>query len=164
MNSETVVNTLLCHAKNKGVVLNHIKVQNLLYVLHGFYIARTGEPLLDNPFEAWKYGSISRKVYSALKNHGDGYISDFIKIEDKETGRSLGAHFVDKTHVEFYETLNLVWDTYGKLTGKELFKAVRTKFNEPWLEVKWRNGIISNESILECFTKNLSELELEVKK
>ena len=159
MNSETVVNTILVYAKDKGVALNHINVQSILYLLHGFYIARTGEPLLDNPFEAWKDGPILPKVYSALNHHGHGWVRYFLELEEKESGHSLGVYVVDKTHVEFFDTLNLVWEAYGKLKGEELFLTVRTKFNEPWIAAKWRNGIISNESILECFTKNLSELE-----
>ena len=161
MNSETVANTLLLHAKDNGVALTHIKIQSLLYLLHGFYLARTGEHLLDESFEAWAHGPVVRKVYSKLNRYGHSWVREFLALEDKETGRSLGVYVVCKTSVEFFDTLNLVWDAYGGLNDKDLYSAVRTKFNEPWLAVKWRHGIITNESIIECFTKNLSELENE---
>ena len=161
MNSEIVFNTLLLHAKDNGVALTHIKVQSLLYLLHGFYLARTGEHLLDEPFEAWPHGVVIRNIYSQLMRYGNGWVREFLELEDKETGRSLGVTVVCKTNLEFFDVLTLVWDAYGELNEKELFLTVRTKFNEPWLAVKWRHGIITNESIFECFIKNLSEMESE---
>ncbi|OXV01153.1 Panacea domain-containing protein [Klebsiella pneumoniae] len=51
--------------------LTHMQLQKLTYIAHGYYLAFTGRPLLNELVSAWKYGPVIPGMYDAFKNYGN---------------------------------------------------------------------------------------------
>jgi uncharacterized phage-associated protein len=69
-----VVNFFLDLAKARGLVLTQIPLQKILYFAHAWFLARRGQPLVDEEFEAWEYGPVVRSVHEQFKRFGDAPI------------------------------------------------------------------------------------------
>ena len=48
--------------------MSHLKLQKLLYLIEGYHLAYFTESLIDDEFQAWTHGPVSRKVYDSLKD------------------------------------------------------------------------------------------------
>ncbi len=74
-----------------NIPVTNLKLQKLIYMAHGFYLAVTDQPLLSNPVECWPYGPVINDTYHEYKNFGNQTITipqaDFYKSFnfDKET-------------------------------------------------------------------------------
>lgn len=67
--------TMLLEAGHFGIALTNLKLQKLLYLAHGLMLARHAEPLVNEPFKAWKYGPVLESLYHRLKVFGPDAIS-----------------------------------------------------------------------------------------
>ena len=66
-----VARDILKHARNRGMQLTPMQLVKLAYIAHGFHLAMTdGEPLFNNPIQAWKYGPVIPDLYHLIKHHG----------------------------------------------------------------------------------------------
>lgn len=66
---------LLVAARNsdiegQGELMSNMKLQKMLYYQQGFHLAFFGEPLFDDPIEAWMYGPVVPSVYEHFKKYG----------------------------------------------------------------------------------------------
>ncbi len=158
MKTETVFNSLMRHAKKEGVTLTHLKVQKLLYFLHGYYLAKTGKPLLDEPFQAWQYGPVECSLYNKLRSYGGAPIDKYFPEIDKETGKE--SYFVvSEKNVDFHNALNMVWDEYGNLDGVRL-STLSHEPGSPWATTSRANDEIDNKVIKDYFSKKLNQREV----
>lgn len=55
---------------NSPYGLSNRELQKLLYLAQGFYLARTGEPLFTEDFQAWRHGPVHSGIYHRFKNYG----------------------------------------------------------------------------------------------
>jgi uncharacterized phage-associated protein len=60
---------------NSRCGLSHRELQKILYFAQGFYLAKTGEPLFQGEFQAWKHGPVNSGIYHKYKAHGYHAIS-----------------------------------------------------------------------------------------
>ena len=113
-----------------------MKLQKLVYYAHGWYVGFTGNPLIDEPVEAWQYGPVISTLYHEFKKFGSS------PIQSKATD-------LDPTCLEFVEVsppeeepvkkfLSTVWNSYGKYTGIKLSEMTHAS-GSPW-EKAWRAG------------------------
>lgn len=58
----------LCEMRDWQV--SNLELQKLLYLAHMIYLGRTGEPLIDEEFQAWDYGPVSPTVYARARGFG----------------------------------------------------------------------------------------------
>ena len=61
-----VANFFLDQAQEEGQKLDHMKLQKLAYIAHGWHLAITGEPLFHERVEAWPYGPVIPDLYHEL--------------------------------------------------------------------------------------------------
>ncbi len=47
---------------------SHLKVQKLLYYIQGYHLAYFDEPVIEDDFEAWVHGPVSRRLFDRLKD------------------------------------------------------------------------------------------------
>lgn len=48
--------------------MSHLKLQKLLFYCDAYHLAYFGEELVEDKFEAWVHGPVSREVYNSLKD------------------------------------------------------------------------------------------------
>ena len=59
----TVAKTVCSLAQGK---VTNIQLQKFLYLMHMYYLGRTGNLLVNETFEAWKYGPVLPSVYKRV--------------------------------------------------------------------------------------------------
>src|SRR5438552_18215648 len=79
---KAIANFFIETAAAEGKKLTPLQLIKLVYFAHGWYLGLTGEPLIDEPPEAWRYGPVIPSLYHALKDYGNGAITS--KITDVE--------------------------------------------------------------------------------
>ncbi len=65
-----VANEAIAVAVRIGSPVSHLKLQKLIYIAHGVYLAALGTGLVRGGFQAWQFGPVSRDVYDAAKQFG----------------------------------------------------------------------------------------------
>jgi uncharacterized phage-associated protein len=53
--------------------------KKLLFYTHGWHLAITGQPAIDQPFEVWQWGPVVPRVYHELKKYGGGAVTGYVK-------------------------------------------------------------------------------------
>lgn len=152
MRAIPVTNHLLREGfRNNATDMTPLKVQKMLFFLHGWYAAVTGQPLIDEGFEKWPYGPVSPPVYEELKHHGARPVDSY--IEEWDEGRNeFTAFFVNTAALpQFKEILEKVWQEYGPLTGAQLSTLTHLP-NTPWARTDGRQRI--DDAIIRDFFRN----------
>ena len=124
-----IANWFLDRAERDGVQLSPMKLQKLIYFAHGWFLALTGNPLIDEHPQAWEYGPVIPSIYHEFKNFGRGAITDratVFKFPEKSRegfSKFLSARIVtprldDDADVE--ELLEQIWKVYGHRSAVQL--------------------------------------------
>jgi len=72
--AKAVANEFINLAKQERRTLSPMQVLKLVYLAHGWYLAITGKPLLDEHIEAWRFGPVVPSIYHEFKKYGNGPI------------------------------------------------------------------------------------------
>lgn len=97
---------------NDACPISNLQLQKILYYVQRENLRKTGQPLFENPIEAWQFGPVVPKVYYSFCGFGAMPITsqyksqETMKQEDKtcinaivETKRSLNPwDLVEETH------------------------------------------------------------------
>jgi uncharacterized phage-associated protein len=65
-----IANYVLDLGDRDGRPISPMKLQKLLYFAHGWYLALTDHPLLDDQVEAWQWGPVIPSIYHEFKRFG----------------------------------------------------------------------------------------------
>ncbi|WP_303996262.1 Panacea domain-containing protein [Desulfovibrio piger] len=155
-----VANAIIKIANDAKKPPTQMKLQKLLYFAHGWFLALYGKPLLDETFQAWKYGPVVPSVYHEFKDYG------VLPIENEGKSLSIisdpsGIHFgweapKLKDVLTVQPFLKKIWDVFGKFTGNQL-SAMTHEPDTPWTLARSgkpedeKNIEISNEAISRYF-------------
>ncbi|UST85800.1 Panacea domain-containing protein [Pseudomonas siliginis] len=137
-----------CHEQHDGAV-TPMQLIKLVYIAHGYMLGNYGEPLLDEPVEAWQYGPVVRSVYDAVREYRSSPVA------------SVAGHRRWKgqfTNDEL-DAMDDVADIYGDIDGVRLSAATH-KPGTPWSRTWERNGrnsIISNDLIENFYDEILDQ-------
>lgn len=151
-----VANTIIDLAADDGKMIDHLKLQKLIYIAHGWYLANFDAPLFKEVVEAWPYGPVVPAVYHEWKNFKNGPISDYYLVYDP-VQRLFDLSLTDEADRVF---LDAIWRTYGKYSGSQLVDITHKK-GAPWHQVyndKERSAVIDNKIIKEYYDGLLKEL------
>lgn len=110
--------------------MSHLKLQKLLFYCDAYHLAYFDVELIDDKFEAWMHGPVSRKVYNSLKDKSMLYaeLSYSSSIEE-----DVDKDFRELTQDQ--QTLIVsVLDDLSTWTGLELEKATHNE--RPWIEAR----------------------------
>jgi len=105
--STVVAKYLLALAYQKGIVLNVTKVQKLLFILYGYFLARYNHLLLNEEPRAWPFGPVFPKTRKGV---------DFGKVIDVSDD-SLKEIAADPAVTE---ALNKIIDNYAQFSATQL--------------------------------------------
>lgn len=154
MDAFPVANHVLWRANKDAADITPMKLQKIVYFLHGWYMAITGQKLIDEGFSRWQYGPVIPSLYRALKHYGSMPIDDYIKQPDFSSGQ-LVPYFVDtNTLPQFQSILEQVWTQYSPLTAIQL-STLTHEPGSPWA-LTIPNDEISDELILNDFIRRAS--------
>ncbi|WP_424974283.1 Panacea domain-containing protein [Dinoroseobacter sp. S124A] len=146
-----VANSFLNSAREEGVGdIDQLKIQKLVYCLHGWNLATQGEAVVGELYEAWPYGPVLSSLYHEFKHAGKSPISRYADDIDPKTGDKK-ALMVAKTDKRFYEVFQRVWDRYKGYSGIQLSMLTHAA-GTPWSNARERgDDYISDEEIREHF-------------
>ena len=100
----------------------------VLYFAHGWHLAKYGQPLVAQPFEAWQHGPVNRVVYDQLKTYGAKPIDKCLQSFDvKSCGFVQTRVFVG----ELAEFLNNIFDYYSRFHPFTLSDLTHAE-GSPW--------------------------------
>jgi uncharacterized phage-associated protein len=154
----SIANAFLTRAFRDRRKIDPMKMQKLCYLAHGYCLAQLDRPLLDERFEAWKFGPVLPSLYHLLKGYRWYTIQEHLKDYDYETRRYVDAPI--PTDAAVNEIIDFVWDEYGEMHAVDLSDWTHEK-NGPWDQVIKsepefvRNMIIPNDMIAEYFIRNM---------
>lgn len=102
-----------------GELLSNMKLQKLLYYCQGFYFAKYGKKLFQEPIHSWQYGPVVQDVYHKYKNFGASGIPNF------EAPREF-----EQLCVQEQEMIDDVFDYFGQFSAIKLMNM--THAESPW--------------------------------
>jgi uncharacterized phage-associated protein len=114
-----------------------MKIQKLIYFLHGWHLASTGHPAVGERFEAWPHGPVLASLYHQFKHHKFYKISDFAKDIDPLTGAESSL-YVNRNQIKFYEIFDRVWQRYKSFSGQQLSDMTHQP-HTPWSYARQNN-------------------------
>jgi uncharacterized phage-associated protein len=171
--AKAIANYFLDLAEAKGESLTPMKLQKLVYYAHGWHLALTDRPLLNEVIQAWSFGPVVRTLYNEFREFGSGPITDRAKefanpaSASAEAGRFFKFiitipsidDYADEDNEYTKRLLDRIWKVYGKYTAIQLSNMTHAP-GTPWDRVnKQYNGaipkyaVIPDEWIAEYFKK-----------
>lgn len=130
---ENVANCFLERNFSSGLVtISPMKLQKLLYCLHGWYLAIKDAPVIDEDFKAWPYGPVEEGLYRIFKPFRNRPINSYAQSQGKNGQEAL---IVAKVNKEFYDIFNFVCEKYMPFTAESL-SALTHQPGTPWSQAR----------------------------
>jgi uncharacterized phage-associated protein len=134
----------------RGGAMSHLKLQKLLFYVDALHIAFFETPIIDDQFEAWVHGPVSRKIYNNIKDHSILYDNvRYVKNGDEPTPDVILQQQVTEEQLEL---INEVLDEYGKLSQYQLETLSHSEL--PWINA--RKGYSPADKCTVVIDKNLT--------
>ena len=145
----TIANFFIQKGIEESKPVDQMKVQKLVYFAHGWYLAITNEPLLNEPVEAWRFGPVIPSLYHSLKHSGNQAITCAIKEQEATT--------LNESDSELFSYLTGIWKLYSPFSGIQLSNMTHEE-ETPWTKIAREfsdqipaDKVIDNESIKQYF-------------
>lgn len=128
--SAAVANVLIDTAAENGFCLTNLKLQKMVYFAHGWYLAFTGNPLINEPVQSWQYGPVVQPLYNALRHYGASPITRRIKTTAEVEPKSEDWQFIRTVYKKYapFSPAQLVAMTHQKGSPWEQFGAGQNNF------------------------------------
>ena len=144
--SKAVANYFLNLGDRDNVEISPMKIQKLVYYAHGWNLGFTGEPLIDEQVECWRYGPVIDTLFHAFKQYGSDPITApavsyrSVVVTSEGNRKERLEKFIPRIDEEdLSKTLiDVVWETYGKLSAIKLSNMTHEK-GGPWHRVYTEN-------------------------
>lgn len=142
--TKAVTNYILDRAEASGIEVSPMKLLKLLYYSHGWHLALTNEPLLNEYIEAWQYGPVVTSVYHDFKQFGNNPIKKYRMLSAKPKLIGGGLKIVkpeldgdDQASKNARAVIDRVIELYGDYTAIQLSNMTHTP-GSPW-SVTWES-------------------------
>lgn len=130
---------------NSAKPLTAMHLIKLTYIAHGFVLAFTKQPLIDERVEAWKYGPVIPALYHAYKGSGGRDIRKLeycgTELSDKEIG-ARREFLKSRIGPKISNVLDQIIDIYGSKSALEL-SALTHKPGTPWDQCRTPNELFT---------------------
>lgn len=127
---------------------NQLKLQKLLYYIEAWHLVFMNSSIIDDDFEAWVHGPVSRKIWDYLKSMSVLYNDVKIKDESKDAAIKDVESVLSQEQVE---VIRNVLKEYGDKTAFHLENLTHSE--EPWLAA--REGVPGNQKSENKISKSL---------
>ncbi len=139
----SVANSLLELAEAEGESLTNMKLQKLVYLVHGYGFALLGHGVFPDKVEAWQYGPVIPKLYDKLREFGRGPVTCKIFSTDDPIVEGTDEH----------EVVTGVWKAFSKFSAAKLV-GITHKIGSPWQQVWTGNKEEIPVSIIQEYYQN----------
>lgn len=118
LDAREIANWFIRRARRDGRRLSIMALLKLIYIAHGWHLQIFKQPLVQDRIEAWKFGPVVPKVYSAFRGQG---------VEVRQPVDINERGFVG-------EQSNLLEEIYKIYAGMDAFKLSEITHvpNGPW--------------------------------
>jgi uncharacterized phage-associated protein len=116
-----VSNFLLARYDNPRFYLTNLRLNKLLYFIHGWSLTSRANGLIRNHFEAWELGPVVRAVYDTFKVYGDGPINAPASHVDYASGEYKTIAYEDISEKDA-AIICRVFERYDQYTTNELVR------------------------------------------
>ena len=130
--------------------MTHLQLHKLLYYVQGWSMGLRGEPIFEDPIEAWKYGPVVKGVFPYFSSYGDAPITDW------ELSTAVELSKDDRFFIK------LVWESYKRFSALGLCE--KTHGEPPWKNARGdlkpyesSSAEITLEALREFFSQQGSE-------
>jgi len=132
--------------------LSHLKLQKLLYYVEAYHLAYFDQSIIEDDFEAWVHGPVSRKLYNALKDYSVLYNEvQYVKGSDEYTPKEIIHTMITKDQLVL---VNDVIDSLGIHSATELENFTHSEL--PWIEA--RRGLSDADKSTRLISKETMKL------
>lgn len=115
----------------RGGEMSHLKLQKILFYTQAFHLAYFNTEIIEDDFEAWVHGPVSRKIFHELKDKSLIYAElSFSLYEEIKPSISI----VDRLTQDQMELVNDVIDEYKLLSGGQLESMTHSE--QPWIDAR----------------------------
>lgn len=147
-----IANYFLTKSFQTGKEITPMKLVKLVYIAHGWHLGLYNSPLINEPVQAWKYGTVIGSVYHAFKDYSNDPITQYAPIPDQESLSPGLKQFLDR-----------IWEVYSKFDGLQL-STMTHQPNTPW-DIVWnkeggkakRAVIIGTDVITEHYKSKMND-------
>jgi uncharacterized phage-associated protein len=160
--ARAISNFFFHRAAEAGSGLTVMTLLKVLYFAHAWHLAKTGNPLIAQPFEAWQHGPVNRVVYEQYKGYGKRPLDkpalsyDPVRLEFTETQAAF-----DPATTAF---LSNIFDYYSRFDSFTLSDLTHEE-GGPW-HIIWKESqnravpgmVIPNQLIERWFQGQRSRL------
>lgn len=153
-----IANLILDLAAENGQEVTNLGLQKILFFCHGWTIAKLGEPLIKQDFEAWQYGPVLAHVYREFKSFDRAPITLRARRLDPSTGHHVVAH--SELSSEVVDVVRDAVKFYSKLRPGTLVELSHAS-DGPWASV-WNHdgqtnpGMRIENSAIESYFRKLT--------
>jgi uncharacterized phage-associated protein len=134
---------------DEGKPVTQMKLQKIVFFAHGYHLAKYGEPLIQEDFEAWQFGPVVPDIYNEYKMFG----RDPIRLDKKALDEQLATLSPEARH-----SIDFSWNATKNLSAATLSTWTHKK-GSPW-EMVYKPYSISipiDNHVIGGYFKNLIE-------
>jgi uncharacterized phage-associated protein len=155
-----ICNCLLARYDSKRHDLTNLRLNKLLFFIHGESLKIRPNGLIRNHFEAWQFGPVIRSVFDTFKVYGDNIITMPAYYLDYASGKEVPIPYDDISQSDV-RIIEQAFDEYSRLSTGQLV-ALSHESGGPWdlvygaiLSDRSQSALIPNELIRRHFTGEL---------
>lgn len=149
-------NAILISAKRHRIRLEPHKLQQLLFLLQGWHLAKFHAPAVDERPQAWDSGPIFESLYFRLMAYGASGITHLLRAFHPPINE-LCTLFPSQEDIEYWRMLDDIVAEYGRWSGNDLLMLC-TEPGGAWESAKSEGQlIISDESVKLFFERKFDE-------
>ena len=116
MSNELLAEYIVARCSN----VSHLKIQKLLYYIQGYHLGFFGEPIIDDEFEAWVHGPVSREFYAKIKSESDGFVFMHTEFTTDKNRADLEKEIKSKITNDQFDVIDDVLELLGGMSGTDL--------------------------------------------
>jgi uncharacterized phage-associated protein len=125
-----ICNFIIARYSERSFDLTNLRLNKLLYFIHGWSLTSRPQGLVRNHFLAWQHGPVIRPVYDAFKVYGESPVTQLAEYLDYSSGETKAIAHDDISPADA-DIIVRVFESYAPYTTSEL----RNKSHEaggPW--------------------------------
>lgn len=116
----TVANRFLTLARDRGETLTPMQILKLVYIAHGWTLGLYHRPLINDDIQAWQYGPVIPRLYSALRH-----------FRSQPVNHVPGVNQTELLQPQDENIIGQVFGLYGHMSGPALSRLTHSE-GTPW--------------------------------